>query len=66
MEGVIKMGNIAPRAGFEARPHTLWASVLTITPPRVPSVIMLTVHSCLCGSLPEKSVQAINLVTLEL
>ena len=34
------MGNIAPRAGIELTSLAFWASVLTISPPRLPAVRM--------------------------
>ena len=46
---VMKMGNIVPRAGI--------ASMLTITPSRLPDVTTVATTTCLCGSLPESSVQ---------
>ena len=39
--GVMKMGNIAPRTGIEPTPFAFWASVLTITPPRLPNITTL-------------------------
>ena len=33
--GVLKMGNPAPRAGIEPTCFAFWASLLTITPPRL-------------------------------
>ena len=36
--GVMKMGNIVPRVGIEHTSLVLWASVLTLTPPRFPDV----------------------------
>ena len=40
--GMMKIGNITPRAGFEPTPLALLASVLTITPPRLSGVITLS------------------------
>ena len=51
--GVMEMGNIVPSAGIEPTSLVFWASVLTITPPRVPEGIILTMLTCLCSSLPE-------------
>ena len=45
---VIKMGNIAHRAGIEPISLAFWASVLTIIPRRLPDVSMLPTPSCLC------------------
>ena len=35
----MKVGNIAPRAGIEPTSFAYVATVLTITPPRIPDVI---------------------------
>ena len=55
--GVMKMGNIAPRVGIKAASLAFWASMLTIKPARLPGVMTLSVSTCLCGFLPEISVQ---------
>ena len=39
--GVMKMGNIAPRVGIRPPFLAVWASVLTITPPKLPDVTIL-------------------------
>ena len=39
--GVMKMGNSVPQAGIEPIILTFQASVLTITPPRLPEISML-------------------------
>ena len=54
---VMKMGNIAPRAEIEPTSLAFRASVLTITPPRIPYVTTLSKPAYLCGSMPERSVQ---------
>ena len=54
---VMKMGNIVPRAGIETTSLTFSVSVLTITPLSFPNVTSLPMSTCLCGSLPERSVQ---------
>ena len=41
VEGMMKVGNILPREGIEPAPLAFRASMLTITPTRVPVVIML-------------------------
>ena len=51
--GVIKIGNIVPRAGMEPTSLASLASVLTITPLRLPDVTTLPKPTCLCGSLPD-------------
>ena len=45
--GVMKMGNIVPRAGIELTPLALLASVLPITPPRLPDVTNVPTPTCL-------------------
>ena len=55
--GVMKMGNSVYRAAIEPTSLAFRASVLTITSPRLPDIITLYTPTCLCGSLPEKSVQ---------
>ena len=40
--GVMKMGIIAPTAGFEPIPHAFQSHVLTITLPRLPDIITLS------------------------
>ena len=61
-----KMRNIAHRTGFEPRPLSFWASVLTILPPRLPYLTTLPMLTCLCGSLSVRSVQTTTLIPLEL
>ena len=62
---VMKMGNMVLRAGIE--PNLVFqASVLTITPLRLPDVTTLPTHTCPCKSFPERSVQTTTLVPLEL
>ena len=53
---VIKMGNIAHREGIEPTFIAFQAGVLTITPPRLHDVTILPKPTCVCGSLPERSV----------
>ena len=60
----MKIGNIFPRAGIEVTSLGFWAMVLTITPQRFPDV--LPTPTCLCGSLPQRSVQNTTLNPLEL
>ena len=57
---VMKMGNIAYVAGFELTRIALWDGVLTITPPKLPDIISLPTPTCLCGSLPLRSVHTIT------
>ena len=64
--GVMKMGSIVPRAGIELTSLDFRASVLTISPPKPLDVTILPMSTCLCGSLPERSVQTATLVPLEL
>ena len=49
------MRNNALRAIFKPRAFDFWASVLTITPPRLPDVITISTLTCL--SDPERSVK---------
>ena len=53
--GVMKMGNIAPRAAIEPTSLTFWASELTVTPPRLADVTILPKLTCLCSALPGMS-----------
>ena len=62
---VRKMGNIVSRVGIEPTSLGFQTSVLTITPPRL-SVTTLLIHTCLCGSLPERLGQTTTLIPLEL
>ena len=55
--GLMKMGNIAPRAGIEPTSLAFQVNGVTITPPRLPDVTTLPSPIYLCGSLPERSVQ---------
>ena len=52
--GVIKMANITPRSEIEPTSISMWASVLTITPPRLRNTIILSTRTCLCGSSHER------------
>ena len=54
---LMKVGNIVPRAEIEPTSLAFWASVLTITPHRVPDVTNVPMPTCLRSSLPERSVQ---------
>ena len=56
--GVMKMGNNAYNVRIEPTSHAFGASVLTITPPRLPDVTTLFIPTCLCDSLSERSVHA--------
>ena len=55
--GVMKMGNIVARVGIKCTSLAFQASVLTITPNRIPDVTTISMHICQCSSLPERSVQ---------
>ena len=52
---VMKMRNIVPSAGIEPTSLAFQASVLTITPPRLPDVTTLPTATFLHCSLPERS-----------
>ena len=56
--GVIKMGNIAPRAGIGTTSLAFRPSVLTIRPPRLPVV------GTILSSWPEGSVQPTKFILL--
>ena len=55
------MGNIVSRVGIESISLAFWASVLIITL----DVTNQPTSICLCGSLPEGSVQTTTLVSFE-
>ena len=55
-EGVLKIGNIVPRVGIKHTSVAFQVRVLTITPPRFPYVTTVPTPTCLCSSLPERSV----------
>ena len=61
--GMMTWGNISPTVGFEPTPLEFRASVLTITPPRLPDVTTLPMPTCLCVSLPQRSVQTATILT---
>ena len=42
----VKIGNAAPRAGFEPTPFVVWASVITIIPTRLRDDIILSILTC--------------------
>ena len=64
--GVMEVGNIAPRAGIKPLSLVFCASVLKISPTRLPDVTILTKPNCLYGFLSKKSVQTSTLIPLEL
>ena len=47
------MGNIVHRVGIEPTSLAVWASVLTISPPKLPGGTMLPTSAYLRGSQPE-------------
>ena len=53
--GVMEIGTIAPRVGIKPTFLLLWATVLTITSPRLPDITMLHTPTCLFGSMPDRS-----------
>ena len=53
----MKIGNTAPRVGIEPTSLAFWASVLTITPRRLPDITTIPAPPCLCSSVPQRSVQ---------
>ena len=54
--GVMKMGNTVPRAGLEPTSLALRASVLPLHHIGFPDVTTILTPTCLCGSLPQRSV----------
>ena len=65
--GVTKMGNIVSRAGIESTSLALQASVLPLHDIGfLPDVTTICTATCLCSSLPQRSVQTTILVPLEL
>ena len=60
----MKMGNTVPRAGIEPTSLAFQASVLPFTPCKVPDVTTIPTPTCLCRSLPQRSVQATTLESL--
>ena len=55
--GVMKMENIVPRVGLKPTSLAFWASVLSFQTCRLPDLTTMHMSSCLCGSLPQRSVQ---------
>ena len=64
--GVMKMGNIVPRAGLEPTPLAFWASVLPLHHIGFPDDTAIPTPTCLCGSLPHMLVQTTTLIPFEL
>ena len=62
--GMLPMHLPSPGVGIEPTALAFRTSVLTITPPRIPDVTNLPMPTCVCGSLPEKSVSTIHEFTL--
>ena len=60
----MKIGTSAHRAGIEPMSLAFQASVLSITQPRLPDVTTVPTPTCICGSLPERSVQTTTLVAV--
>ena len=50
-----EMGNNVPRVGDDTTSLAFQASVLNITPPRLPDVTILPTPTCPYGSVPDKS-----------
>ena len=59
--GVMTMRNIAPKVTIKCTLLLIWASMLIITPSRLPDATTLPMPTYLNGSLSEKSVQIITL-----
>ena len=54
------MKNIVPRVGIEPKSLGLQASVLTVTPHRLPDIVIVPTLTCLCNTLLERPVQTIT------
>ena len=63
---VTKMGNIASRVVIGPTTLAFWASVLTITTPRLLDVTIVPTPICLCIFLPERSVQTTTYIYISL
>ena len=50
--GMMKMENIPPKVGIEPTSIAFQASVLTITPPRLPDGTTLSTLTCVCYAYP--------------
>ena len=59
--GCDEMRNIVPRVGIEPIYMAFRPSVLTITQCRLPDITTIPNRTCLCSSLPGRSVQPITL-----
>ena len=55
--GVVKMGNIVPKAGIAPTSLAILGQRDRITPCRLPDVTTIPTPSCVCSSLPQRSVQ---------
>ena len=55
---VMKMENIVPRVEIEPTALAFKATVLSITPLRFPYVTTMPTPTCMCSSLPERSLQS--------
>ena len=51
VEGVIQKRNIVPKARIKPTYLAFWASVLTITPPRLVDVTTLPMSTCVCAPM---------------
>ena len=60
---VMIVGNSVPRAGIEPILLAFQASVLPITPPRLSDVSTLSTPTCLCGTMPQRSVQTTTYIS---
>ena len=57
LKGVMKMGNTVPRTGLKLTSLEFQASVLPSHHVGFPDVTTIPMPTCLCGTLPERSVQ---------
>ena len=58
----MKMENIVPRAGIEPISQAFRASVLPMHHVGFPDVNTIPMPTCLCSSLPQRSVQTTTLI----
>ena len=60
----MKMGNIVPRAAIEHTSLAFWAFILALHHICFPDGTTVSISTCLCGSLPQRSLQTTTLVPL--
>ena len=63
--GVMKIGNIVHRAEIELTSLEFWVSVLPSHHVGFPDVTIIPTPSCLCSSVPQRSLQITTLVAVK-